>query len=160
MDDDTVYVILNNLIKDLRNLPANFYLTIQDVTELKQNQTIKLLCVDRNFSDHMFSAVKNDQGCEPEQLFRSAICEYKHQTEMKGQLRWPHDDIDIMNFEFDVEYKPNNWYPFKNGILPAQDEQGLAKLLDCDLKWSSFEPQTRVGWRGCMIKWDKFAERK
>ncbi len=62
-------------------------------------------------------------------------------------------------FEWELEYKPNHWYPFENGIFPANNSQMLElfgrkdPLLGYDLNWKNAPNSMHVGFRGPMLQW-------
>ena len=66
------------------------------------------------------------------------------------------DDDDIVDdlFEFHVEFSEYNWYPLRNGSLPAEDEHGLFPLLDREVRWDEFPLDTHLWWRGPMVHWE------
>ena len=78
----------------------------------------------------------------------------------KIKHQWQNNNEEPYNFEFEIEYKKNNWYPLTNGILPAEDEQGFSELLGEDKSWSEFPKSTHIGWRGPMILWDDLKKLK
>ena len=75
---------------------------------------------------------------------------------MNGKIKykWQNNTEEALNFEFEIEYKKNNWYPLINGTLPAEDEQGFSQLLGIEKNWSEFPKKTHIGWRGPIILWN------
>ena len=65
---------------------------------------------------------------------------------------------EFIKFEFHIEYKKGYWYPLKDGNLPHEDPQGIFDLSSIvRKKWTEYDENTKVGWRGPMLKW-KFVE--
>ena len=68
-----------------------------------------------------------------------------------------HDNSKPYDFEFEIEYKENHWYPLENGFLPGKKDipsfirGGL--LDEKKKKWNKLPKNTKVGERGPMILW-------
>jgi hypothetical protein len=58
------------------------------------------------------------------------------------------------DFEFDIEYKDDSWYPLENGLLPSLPKTGTGLLDGRYKKWNELPKDTCVGWRGPMILWN------
>jgi len=133
-----------------------YWLTIKDIENLKVNKKIKLLVLDRNIYDCKDKFIRG-KLYKPENFFieNSAIYWKNNVVNLDGSIyyKWQNNQKPY-EFEFEIEYKKNNWYPLKNGILPATDEQGFSELLGEDMSWSEFPKKTHIGWRGPMILWE------
>lgn len=132
---------------------SNKSLTIKDIRKLKKGDIIKMVVFDRNLYDTLDYSTKPNTLYTPQYFFRKSIVKYTHNKDLTGKLQFVHN-TSIDDFEFDIEFKPNNWYPLTNGILPKKDSQGFIKLLGKDKKWQDFSENTRIGWRGHMIQLD------
>ena len=66
-----------------------------------------------------------------------------------------HDISKPYPFEFHINYSGHNWFPLKNGYLPAKGDDGQPLLDGKKKKWTTFPKETPIGWRGPMILWDK-----
>nr|QDY52142.1 hypothetical protein 4_22 [Mimiviridae sp. ChoanoV1] len=61
-------------------------------------------------------------------------------------------------FEFYINYKYDDWFPLKNGYLPAKGLFGdtLVTLMEGKkIKWDKFPKNTPIGYITPMILWDK-----
>jgi len=140
-----------------------YWLTIKDIENLKLNKKIKLLLLDRNVWDGK-NKFKKGKLYKPENFFvdNSAIYWKNNMTSLEGKIKhkWQNSDEEPYNFEFEIEYKKNNWYPLTNGILPAEDEQGFFELLREDKSWTEFPKKTHIGLRGPIILWNNLKKLK
>ena len=143
-------------------------LTIKDIINLKKGQQIKVLTMDRNVWDCLTDCTKG-QSYPPEELLADSWAIYIHEENLRGKLVFwfecENDQIEFTNeldqsdFEFHVEYEKGNWYPLKQGYLPANDPQGYSFFPWTEKKyWTEFDQMTPVGWRGHMILWSKLEE--
>jgi hypothetical protein len=139
----------------------NKWLTIQEVQNFPLNQKIKLLILDRNIYDTTDS-FKQGKLYSPTTFFKKNYAWYwkTDDTNLSGKIKyaWQKVNDEPYDFEFHVEYKINNWYPFKNGILPAKDNQGIFTLLNKDKHIKDFSGKTHLGYRGPIILWDKIKD--
>ena len=132
------------------------YLKIKDIENLKKGESIKLLCIDRNFYDIIQSNPINIPICPKEFFKNNYIIEYTHYEDLKGFGNWCNLDKPgtKSDFEFHIEYCKNHWYPLKNGKLPESDPKGIAYLLNNSFvkkNWKNYDKNTLIGWRGPMI---------
>ena len=113
----------------------NKWLTIKDVEKFPLNKKIKLLMLDRNIYDTTDSFPQG-KLYSPTTFFKKCYALYWKTSEnnLSGKIKyaWQKEEDEPYDFEFHVEYKKNNWYPFTNGILPAKDNQGIFTLLNKD----------------------------
>jgi len=135
-----------------------FHLKISDVLNLTIGQSIKLLLLDRNVWD----VANTDESCselpqDPAYYFRHNTAEFIKQEHLKGKMVFNWDgnctlkERTFEDWEFEIEFKPNNWYPLKDGKLPEQD-QGFFHF-DWRRHWSEFDRGTHIGFRGPAILW-------
>jgi len=148
---------LENWIQQYRK----YWITIKDIEKLESNKKIKLLVLDRNIWNDRH---KRGKLYKPENFFvnNSAIYWKNNMTSLEGKIKheWQNKDDEPYDFEFEIEYKKNNWYPLINGILPAEDEQGFFQLLGHNKSWSQFSKSTHIGNRGPMILWSNLKKLK
>lgn len=144
-------------MSDFRDYIRPISLTIKDITSLKPGQTIKLLVLDRNFDEIACEEETNQLNIphKAEEFFRLNTATYVHQQNLKGIITY--DNIDLTrDFEFDIEYEKDCWYPLKNNCLPKKDPQHLASFSFNEPKpYTDYPANTRIGWRGPMILWEK-----
>ena len=115
-----------------------YWLTIKDIEKLKINKKIKLLVLDRNIYDNK-DLFKKGTLYKPENFFvnDSAVYWKTSIIGLNGKIKyaWQNNTDEAFNFEFEIEYKKNNWYPLINGTLPAEDEQDFSELLGVEKNW-------------------------
>jgi len=129
-------------------------LTLGDVLQLRTGDQIKVLVMDRNLEDITTSINQSDVVLDPQTFFRDSWAIYTHRTGTQGHILWAFEDED--EFEFDIEYKADHWYPLCSGTLPSEDCQRLAHFGEAGGKhYSAFPHNTGVGFRGPMLLWDK-----
>ena len=140
---------LNGLeIEEWQEKVRDKWITSGDIGKLKTGDTIKVLVMDRNLYDIVLSVNKPS-------ILHTAT--YVHDTGLHGKITFHFgDDDDIVHdkFEFHVLFNDSCWYPLRNGVLPAADEQGLFPLMGREVRWDEFPLDTPVGWRGPMILWE------
>lgn len=130
-----------------------YHLTINDIIDLKLGDQTIVVQLDQ---DNLFNCEDCNEPsiiCEPTEFFQDVVGVYTHEENLKG--RFQSVDID-RDFEFDVEYKKNHWYPLTEGRLPADDDDCVCAFGDkCGWHWNQFPIDTRIGWRGPMIETSK-----
>lgn len=138
--------------------------TIRDVLDLKKGDKVRFLVMDRNLYDIVCSNNEGNKLFDPEYFFRCNSVTYTHDSGVKGTMvyHWGglgperSDSKEYKNWEFEIEYEKDKWYPLKGGYLPASDPQKFASFHYEDKKhWSTFPKSTRLGWRGPMMVWEK-----
>lgn len=146
--------------------PNPIFLTIGDIHNMRHGERADIVFFCRNTGDFVEDDDNVPRGVAvaPEVLFkRNYHLEFTkngdggingtgrfYNVNARGEKVY-HDaagDGDNRNFEFHVEFARGSWYPFINGVLPARDDQGAFALLGYDKKWSEFNPDTLIGWRG------------
>lgn len=138
-------------------------ITIPDVLNMKEGESKRVLVLDRNLYDIVCENNPADTPLTLFEFFRLNSAWYTHHYDLKGSIRWDFDgpgetknSLLDTSFEFHLEYAPNSWYPLKNGFLPATDPQEIVRFPWQESQhWRQFSPNTRVGWRGEMIDWEK-----
>jgi hypothetical protein len=130
------------------NLDAYFNLDLSD--------TIKKYGLKGDFKDLDLK----HYGLVSEPIYLTTILDLQLEGDnldgLNGKIKhkWQNNTEEAFDFEFEIEYKKNNWFPLINGILPAEDEQGFSELLGVEKSWSEFPKNTHIGWRGPFILWD------
>ena len=144
-------------IEDWLDQMEPHFLTIQDVKNMQHNEENEYLCICRNFYDFI-PDIKKEEALKPSELFKNNYkMSYIHDVDLKGKTKIEEDD-EFIKFEFHIEYKKGYWYPLKDGNLPHEDPQGIFDLSSIvRKKWTEYDDNTKVGWRGPMLKW-KFVE--
>ena len=164
------YCTEKKIPKDIKGLEVNkwinkmrkHYFRINDVLKMKKGDKIKLLLLDRNVTDITNSEDTNKElvSYKPEHFYRKNLVIYTHNTELKGVITFLCWDIKQKEFQFEIEYLKNNWYPLnEDGKLPKKDPQNLVDFKDKAGKhYSEFYKTTSVGFRGPMIKYSILKE--
>jgi hypothetical protein len=141
---------------------AQYSLTIGDIMNLNKGDQIKILSFNRNYLDTVCGSNEENKTYCPEVFFKKECHTYIHEDGLKGKMFWNYgEDSD---FEFEIEYEQNHWYPLRNGYLPKEDPM-LSKVSgNCKAfcgsfsyskpkHWSTFPRSTRIGWRGPIMLW-------
>jgi hypothetical protein len=140
-----------------------YYLTINDIIKLEPYKKIKLLVLDRNIYDDTDVFIEA-KLYKPESFFIKNSAIFWKTTDLQGKIyyKWQdeYNNKEPYDFEFEIEYKKGNWYPLKNGILPAKDEQNMFQLLGKNKHYLEFPKTTHIGFRGPMILWNKLNKLK
>ena len=135
-----------------------YWITINDIEQLlnnKKKNEIIVLMLDRNYLDIAMGHNKKNKSYNVNHFFRFNKYKVIYDKNLKGKLIYLNKkDPYKVNFEFEVEYKKDNWYPFINGYLPKNDPQGFDKLLGKKIHFSKFPKNTHIGFRGPMILWE------
>lgn len=133
----------------------DLWLTVGTIGILKPGSIIKLLVMDRNMYDILLNSNKPNTLYTSKEFFRFNTATYIHKKGLQGTLIFHHDDGDVVipSFEFHVHCDTFCWYPLKNGILPAEDDEGLGKLYGYEITSEELPLNTNIGWRGPMILW-------
>lgn len=124
-------------------------LCIGDIKKLSEGQALYLLCLDRNVTDLV---PQNDALLHrPQTFFQNASkVKYVHDHGVSGTIQYEvrqKGKLKKVNslkfgspqtFEFHVEHKPGEFFPFVDGQL-------------FDKNWSEYPDDTCIGWRGPMV---------
>ncbi len=164
---DNVYKIYNQWEKETRN----FHSTIQSILDIPIGESRTFLCLDRNALDIVENRLYEIKKgiITPSELFENNYyIRFVRTTGIMGKIDifYKNQEKRIINdedkdddygeeLEFDINYIRSNWYPLKNGELPAIDSQFGTSLLGKVRDWKSFPKTTRIGWRGPMIPIEK-----
>lgn len=135
----------------------NKYLTIGDIINTKPDETIKLLCLDRNLGDLIDHNEKNKPTIPSIFFQKCYIINYIHKEELKGEIQWLTCDFSKEKepFNFHINYSSGFWYPLDDyGMLPHVDPQGFVKFDEnTNRNWKKYSENTLIGWRGPMLRW-------
>jgi hypothetical protein len=146
--------------------------TIQTIVDIPIGNSQVFLCLDRNVLDSagdvFAECYESDTEVLPSNVFGAGyhikftkIGEGLTGTFIVANSLDEIDDEDPdddSRTDFDIEYIPNHWFPMENGSLPANDWQGFAHLSGVAKSWTTFDPSTRLGWRGPMIPLERIDE--
>ena len=149
--------------------------TIQTIMEIPLGESRVFLCLDRNVSEFISETIGENKPGDtlvPSQFFKTQthIKFTKTGDGIEGTyiiaddletIDYPYDDA--VN-DFDIEYKPNNWYPLCDGVFEGPDGKaviykGSYKIDKPKKHWTSFDKNTRIGWRGPMIPIEKIDDK-
>lgn len=135
------------------------HITIRDVLELKVGDPVTFLCFDRNVWDLVLKEdpEEKDYVTPADLFFATGYHLTFERTEGLAGIAVMSAGDEKMGamepFEFHIEYAPGYWYPLRDNHLPMQDPQGLGSFhYDAPKHWNTFPENTRVGWRGPMIR--------
>jgi hypothetical protein len=134
------------------------WLTVKDIKNLRKNDKLTLISLDRNIYDQI-DDYKPFVAYKPTVILKPLQCFYIHDKDSKGFMFWNFDIETKYDFEWELEYKPNHWYPIETGIFPAYNTQTLElfgkkdPLLGYELPWKNIPDNMHVGFRGPMLQW-------
>jgi hypothetical protein len=131
------------------------YITIATVSRMKKGQTIKMLSLNRNIGDET-DGFPEYELYTPAHFFRFSAVTYTHDHGVTGTIKfhWQGKDEDPYPFTFEIEYKPESWFPLdKDDNLPSSGDQGFSPLLGKKIHYTKFPRKTPLGYRGPMIPW-------
>ena len=143
------------------NSTKDYHLTIKDIQEMKSGESLKVIILDRNTGD-LFDKYNNSNTLYyPIDFFKHQMGEFIKNKDMTGKLIFyngiNHDsnnNLIIDPFEFHIEYKLNYWYPLQNNIISITNPEFKHINENYSKNINEFPLDTRVGWRGPMIKVD------
>jgi hypothetical protein len=136
------------------------HVRISDILKLKPNETAYYICLDRNVWDIALAGLAEDSAhYDALWFFRGNIVKFTktgNSNGISGTLDFPEAGL-LDDFELHLEYRPENWFPLKDGEIPAKDDQGFAEFPWTEAQpWHSFPASsTRVGYRGPFVKIDR-----
>jgi len=133
------------------NFRKDLHFTLHDLKILNTGDKVEFLVLDRNLYDKTTIHNKSNTLYPAVDYFKNNKAVYIHKYETKGLISF--DGLEQKEFEFDIEYKPDHWYPMTDGVLPSDDQQNIFNLLGKKATYTDFPEKTRIGWRGPMIKW-------
>jgi hypothetical protein len=143
------------MLQDWLEATRPYHLTIQYVLNMQPGDRIFLLHIDRNFCDHI------DRVCNGSDAVRvEAVLPYGYSMTFEkgpgGLQGKSFGDFfgEGRSFEFDIEYRPGDWYPLREGRLPAptpEDDDFDVPDAVPHFSWEQYPDTTRLGWRGPCI---------
>jgi hypothetical protein len=135
-----------------------YHLTIQNILNLSNGDSIEIFFMDRNVMDISCDKEYNEENIpiKPSHFFRN--CNYITFTKKEGIIGdWDWHctlltkKLTYKEREFDIDLG-DFWYPLKNNKVPESNEYDLFDLSKYSGKhYSEFSPDTRIGWRGEMM---------
>lgn len=128
------------------------HITIQDVLNLKSNEELNLLCIDRNFYDLVDHNIGNGPVKYDEFFKKSYKLKYLHVHGCYGQGQF--NNSVPKKFNFELEFNDHLcWYPVNDdGILPDVNILGRQLKTSHGHNFRDYPSDTRMGWRGPMIR--------
>jgi hypothetical protein len=124
------------------------WLTIEKVLAMKPNKKVKVLLLDRNLLDTVESSKRKKElvkgnDYKPSYYFKDSFAYIKRKNEIDLSMEILYSfENEYRDFEFEIEYINNNWFPLENG-LNIEDEK----------QWKDYPTYKHIGWRGPMILW-------
>ena len=135
------------------------HLTIAHVCALKPQQQIHLTLFVRNVWALTLPNVKQNTAYTAHTFFSNGYtATYTHTRGLSGtfEISWPGKRVGEgevwRNFEWDLEYLPNRWFPLRQGKIQDDPRFDYRIPFECKKSWKEYPPSTRVGWRGpCVL---------
>jgi hypothetical protein len=126
------------------------HLTIADIKLLNIGDRLDVVIWDRNFEElWIWTNADNEVAFTPDEFFSSNRHTLTYLGNMKWNIRYPFGIDFIHNIELDVSKLDNimKWYPIS--------DDGKIEFLRVSKHWTDFPDDTRVGWRGPIMLWNK-----
>ena len=123
------------------------FLMISDILDMNPGDSLKLLCLDRNWMDLAGDNPQNEV-MHPTTFFANnyimIFTKWNSSSDIAGHGVFSRDDANnqMEEFEFHLEDKYGNWDPVRDGRLPNVKH------------WKDLPRSTLIGWRGPMLKWN------
>lgn len=127
-----------------------YYLTKREFMAIPSGRAVPVYFFDRNWGDQVLNWPRGNKKAFKTFFAGAHGTLARNKTGDKMTIKW--DWVDEP-FELDTEimYAKDSWYPLRNGVLPALDEQGIFKLIGKPVKWSDIKPDVNVGYRGPIV---------
>ncbi len=132
-----------------------FHITKEKILAMKKGEVENFLCLDRNSCDAYYDTNIQTQGVAktPREFFRNnLVMKFTYQEGLKGSsfFNYQKENEPEIVFEFHIEYQPDYWYPLQNGELLGDKRFIIPENMKGS--WEKIPIQTRIGWRGPMIR--------
>ncbi len=141
------------IFEDWLEFTRPYHLRIKDVLAMKSGMSAEFLCLDRNVEEIFEQANKKGAIKKPSEFFEeNYFFKFVNREALKGKGFITFEgceEREYEEFEFQIEYKPNCWYPLENGNLKGDKYCNIPQELIGS--WEKFPDDTRIGWRGPMI---------
>jgi hypothetical protein len=136
-----------------------FHLTKEQVLKMKKGDVENFLLLDSNARKAYYDTKINPIGVAktPREFFRnSTMMKFTYEDALKGRCfyNFMNEADPDWRFEFEVEYSPDCWYPLRNGLLLGDGRFVIPEEMKGS--WEKIPIETRVGFRGPMIKISEF----
>lgn len=137
------------------NSHRHLWITMKDILNLPPNEPVKLLSLHRNILDET-DIMEDAKIYKPSTFFKNSYVTIwrSNDFDLDCKILFPFQEeqnLEPVDFEFDVEWQKNYWFPLRNGVY---DNDEIDPELNQIKHWSDFSTNTHVGWRGPMIFWD------
>ena len=130
------------------------HLTIRDVLNMNVGDTIDVIIWDRNFEEYgIWDTRESGVSYNPNDFFKGN----HHQITYQGNMEWDiHFDFgETVRHPINLDVSSLNtkwkWIPIEDVSTDAVKNTVESKRLN----WEQFPTNTRVGWRGPIMLWDK-----
>ncbi len=145
--------------------------TLGNVRDLRQGEQLHIFNADRNWLDTGIFDVEFDEETQPfpalgaRRIFnhiKGKSDTYTHSQDYKGSVYWwwecPYRMHDPWEFEWEINYRPHNWFPLRDGKLPTKwmIEEGITPPEVVDAR--DYPDSTPCGWRGPSVEIYKMLE--
>jgi hypothetical protein len=131
-----------------------YHLTIEEVLKFPVGELVRIFFMDRNVLDLCCRDNPIDSPVPPAYFFRNCyMMDFRRSEGIRGTwAQVTHGDGTPTLQEFDID-AGTCWFPLKHDTLPRYDDQDIFDLGENSGKhYTSFQPCTRLGWRGPMMR--------
>jgi hypothetical protein len=129
------------------------HLTLGDVKDLATGAQLDVVVWDRNFDDGwIYTSSERGRHYTPEEFFetnRRTLTIVGHP--MAWEIEFP-SGTHQHHMELCIDDEGNKWRPIRcdGSVMGADDSENNGM-------WADWDDDTRVGWRGPMMLWDRLA---
>jgi hypothetical protein len=166
---DRYAVAANSVLKFIQDCKP-FHLTIADIKRLSVGDNLKAVIWDMHWlkeSEYIYrrtDTLKHDKSCDAYKLFDGFGTPVIYHGEMKWSSYFFQDEelyLDVSSLK-----TKHDWYQLRNGQINIKECDRLDDpdtRLPCetgniDMHWTEFPDDTRVGYNGPMMLYDKLAD--
>jgi hypothetical protein len=142
------------------------HLKLEDLSELENGHEIEVLVLDRNFDESIWTSKEIDVSYDPEEFFEYNKWKIKYLGDYKWDLIAPWNEtyehpihLDITDLGLNYFWSPLDGANGDQIIMKSDSVSGKIVKLDepIIMHVSDFPDDTRIGWRGPIMKWSDVA---
>lgn len=137
----------------INNYTRPYHLTLGDIKQLKVGDELDVVIWDRNFEEYwIWKDAESEKLYNPEYFFKSNRHKLKLTENMTWNIKFPFGETYNHSIHLDVSELSDYW------IWMPLSSNGNIVLDNITKNWTEFHNNTRIGWRGAIMLWDKLKE--
>lgn len=138
-------------------------MTIEDILKWEIGHEADVVLWDRNFEEYwIWSNAEKEKLYDPKEFFRANRCKLTYKGNMVWDIHFDFGKTIEHPVHLDVTALPTNWTWVaieEDGYVRITTESVNRKITPrrkaIHMHWTEFSPETRVGWRGPIMLWEK-----